>query len=505
MSTQSPYKNYVVPTNLGDAGLWGGYLNTTLGTIDTNLGGVLTLQSSASPAGVTLTSTEASNLAYVVQGVLGQDYPITFTSSLGGNGIYVINNETTGSFSVSVTQTSSLATALTIPQGGRSIVYGDGTTFQLADDNQTAKLYSYLGSPQGNVAGTAATANAGATNIVRDVTNQINYACKVTGSSSTALWIPAAGLPQVGGYLTVSTDANNPVPTTDFAGVASVFWTPLTSNWCWASDGTAVFPVQFSRMTLTLTNVNNAANQLQDVYYYWNDGTPVIGTGPTWAAGAGGSVTAGACARGTGVGGAAVARVQGVWTNTVAMTINNGGNAYVMGVGEGVLIGSVFIDSAAGQTTCHRSAGQNRKWGVWNPFNAAPVKLRVMDSTASWTYNLATVRQSNGAGGNRATYFSGLQTQPYMARFGQRISCTIGANTEGIGIGADSTVTVSGRRSTIGTNTGVILFDTHAEYTPAAGVLGISNINCLEAGDAAAAPTFYGTEANMLMTVEWNA
>lgn len=496
MASPTPYKNYTYPAHGGAVGTWDTFLNTNFDTIDQNFGGVLTLYSSNGD--VTLTSSQASNQAYVVTGALTANLTVTFTSSLGGNGTYVVDNQTTGAFSVSVTQTSTGATALTIPQGGTSVISGNGISFKSATSNQTAKLYSYLGSPQGNVAGTAATANGGATDVVRDVTNQIDYACKTTGSSSTALWVPSAGLPAVGGVLTVSTDANNPIPSGDVTGTTSVFWTPLDNNWEWLSDGTALFPAQFSRATLTLTNTNNAASQIQDVFRFWNSGTVVMGTGPTWAAGSGGSVTPGACARGTGAGGAALTRVAGAWVNAAAMTINNGGVSYSMGVGEGVYIGSVFIDASAGQTSCYRTGGQNRKWGVWSKFNRESVTLQVFDSTASWTYAAGLGwRASNGSTSNKATVFAGLAEEPATAVFRQIANTGAMRNGVGWNWSSGSPLGMQGF-SDSGNNVERV-----ASYVSTT-FLGVVDVTCVENADSGTA-TILGGQTNMQMTVTWFA
>jgi hypothetical protein len=91
--------------------------------------------------GVTLASSQIDNFAYVIGAAgstqISANYTLTFPSSLGaGNGLYVIDTTNTvyGSDSVFVTQTSSLATPLSIPSGGRTLVYGNGQTFQFADN-----------------------------------------------------------------------------------------------------------------------------------------------------------------------------------------------------------------------------------------------------------------------------------------------------------------------------------------------------------------------------------
>lgn len=493
MPSFSTNKNFTIPQNLGDAGLWGAELNTTIGLLDTLLGSVLTLQSSA--GNVTLTSSQASNLAYVLQGTLAAPYQVAFTSSLGGNGIYVIDNQTTGNFVTTVTQTSSLSVALTIPQGGRSIIYGNGTSFFVATDNQTAKLYTRLGTPQGNVAGSAGTSNGSATSEVWDGTNLVPYACTTTGTSSSAIWSAITALPIPQGYLSPSNTL--PVYNTDFSST-SLFYVPFQGNWTVLSNGTALYPYRFSTMTLSLTNTQ-AASQIYDVFMYFNAGTPVIGTGPTWAAG-GGSVTIGSCARGTGAGSTDISRLQGVWTNTVQVTLNNGLSTYTCPANQGIYLGSIYMDTTPGQVSGHRTYGQARKWGIFNAYNRVPLFLQAGDPTASWTYNTNTIRASNNNSNNSIVVFSGLAEECANTSFLQKLNESTGTATQPrIGIGLNGTVATAGTDATI--NGSGITTSLRAEYDIAP-FLGINAVFALEVG-AVTGGLFYGTQSNMLLKATW--
>jgi hypothetical protein len=75
-------------------------------------------------------------------------------------------------------------------------------------------------------------------------------------------------------------------------------------------------------------------------------------------------------------------------------------------------LGSIFMDGTNGQISCHNTYGQSRKWGVWNAYNRDPITLLMGDSTASWTYSTATIRQSNAAAGNALTTFWVWQKKP---------------------------------------------------------------------------------------------
>jgi hypothetical protein len=89
--------------------------------------------------------------------------------------------------------------------------------------------------------------------------------------------------------------------------------------------------------------------------------------------------------RGNGAGTTQISKSGGLYTNAVQITAYNGVTPYTINAGLATYLGTIFIDTVAGQVTCHRSAGQARRWGVWNAFNRKNIVLRVSDPTVSWT------------------------------------------------------------------------------------------------------------------------
>ena len=262
---------------------------------------------------------------------------------------------------------------------------------------------------------------------------------------------------------------------------------------------------KFSELKLALS-ASQAANNIYDVFLAWNGGTPVIGTGPSWTAGSGGSVTAGSCARGTGAGGTALTRFGGVNVNAVSMSLiyntGSGNNTITVAANQGVYLGSLFIDGTAGQVSCYRSYGQSRKWGIWNAFNQTELVLLVGDSTASWTYNSGTVRPSNNNTANSATVFAGLQEfqatvstlQKVLTQQDNTLATGIGWNVTNAGSGTNGAFSVGGSVGVQGSTSMV------SKYISLP-FLGINVATSVES--SAGASTFYGTQTNMLMTAAW--
>jgi hypothetical protein len=299
------------------------------------------------------------------------------------------------------------------------------------------------------------------------------------------------------GYLTLT--SLTPVITGDVSAGTSVYYTPSIGNLIPIYNGTSFVVTTFTELTLAL-NANHLANTIYDLYIINDSGTVRLVTGPAWN-----TSTAGSGAIGSGAGTAERERLNGLLVNKVSATMRYGATTLTVDARKGTLVGSIFMDGTNGQVTCHRSVGQNRKWGIWNLYGQKRISLLVRDSTGSWTYGTATIRQSNGAAGNKATVFQGLQDGPIRALFTQRVKAENSTSQE-TGIGQDSTTAYATVSKNSFVNLGAIGvdFDVTADFTMSSGVLGVSNVNCLEKGGGAGTNTFYGAGA-FLMTVEWMA
>jgi hypothetical protein len=387
-----------------------------------------------------------------------------------------------------------------------------------SDFSTVASFLSGAGSPNGNTAGSQGSPTVPAS-VYWDTTNNILYVCTTTGTTTTAVWTAvnastaAAVIPTPQGYLTLSSGV--PIIPSDVS-TGGVFYTPYVGNLVPIYTGSSFAPVVFTELLLTL-NSSHIANNIYDVFIFNNSGVPTIVSGPSWSAGTGGNITAGSCARGTGAGGAALSRVNGIWTNTVQITGRNGATTYTINANLATYVGSILIDTVAGILTCHRLYGQSRKWCVWNAYNRDNIIMKAGDSTSSWVYNSGTVRAANGNSANSISTFIGLPEEQVFISEVQGIqnvatalTTTSFGGTATIGAGINSTTAFSGTRgslsggyqgaSAIAVNTsGTIYAD--AVLQPG---IGVNTITALEASAATAVSvTYQGTEPNMLLTAAW--
>jgi hypothetical protein len=385
------------------------------------------------------------------------------------------------------------------------------------DSLLVAKTLTGSGTPNGSVAGTAGSSSI-LPDFYWDYTSSILYVCTTTGTSSTAVWTAinastaAAVIPPPQGRLTLT--SGTPVLSGDVAAATSVYYTPYLGNLVPIYNGSTFVPSVFSELTLTLSSSHVASN-IYDIFIFSNSGVVTICTGPSWSAGTSGSITAGSCARGTGAGGAVLARVSGVLTNGVQITGRNGATTYTISANQATYVGSMFMDGTNGQVTCHSTWGQSRKWGIWNSYNRVPITLMVGDSTGSWTNNSAAVRSSNGAAANTCTIFTGLAEESFDVSHAQYLlmapnPASATHQTIKCGVGFNSTTVFSGTQGVVGASTGASASAVQSSATAtgkylAIPQLGISAINALELGNSAASVTaqFNGGQGNQTMNTVW--
>jgi len=379
-----------------------------------------------------------------------------------------------------------------------------------SDYSTVAQFQVYAGNPNGNVAGTAGTQGGLPSSVIWDSTNEILYVCTTTGVAAAAVWTAVNGTaadtftPPPQGYLTPT--SGTPVITSDVTAGTAVYYTPYIGNTVPLYNGTTFTVTEFAELTLTLS-ASHAASTLYDVFAFDNSGTITLATGPAWT-----TSTAGAGARGTGASTTQIQRLNGIWVNSVQMTGRNGATTYTIAANFGTYLGTILIDATPGQITCTVTWGQSRVWGVWNAYNRQTLELQSGDATATWTYNNLTVRQSNGATGNKCTVLCGLAEEIIDAVFLQKVDVvgiTTGSNGGmQVGIGLNSTTVMSGVPGEVLTgNAGAT---TNASATvvsryKAVPFLGINVFNMLENSvvSTVGSRTWNGTSANMMMTTKW--
>lgn len=119
----TPYKGLSVQTAGSNPGVWGAGDPAALNEgmielVDRNLGGIVT--KSLAAGDVTLSATEAQNVIVRLTGILPTNRVLTSACQ----GFYFVENLTTGSFTVTVTNG---VTGTTVPQGQRTPVIADAT------------------------------------------------------------------------------------------------------------------------------------------------------------------------------------------------------------------------------------------------------------------------------------------------------------------------------------------------------------------------------------------
>lgn len=481
------------------SGTWGSLLNSNVITLlDQALGNTQSV--SLSSSNVTLTMSQRQALAFALTGTLTTNVSVSLpfnanSTTVAVGGVFIFDNETTGAFSVTVKTVASGSTGVEVPQGVRSTLYSDTTNVWFADDAQN-QVATYNGDPNGNVAGKAGSASTRASKIINRATN-VEYLCTTSGTASSAAWFP--NLPftfPCQGYLTASSSTDSPVLTSDSTGATTIYYTAFRGNQFFVYNGVSFVPVTITggQLSLALSGSAQASNGIYDVIGFSDSGTPRIGFSPAWS-----TNTAGSCSRGTGAGTPQMTRVNGVPVNAVSQTVNNGATTYTVAANRGTILGTVWIDSTAGQVTCHRTYGQSRKFGIWNVYNRLPIYLKAGDPTSSWTYATASYRASNNNSANSLTVLQGLAEEVIDIKQNQNGQSNVGSITYA-SIGVNSTSAQSGYTIFGQAASGFVLTFLSAYEAPPS--LGINTVYSIEKSNGTL-QTYYGTEISMLLSARW--
>lgn len=350
--------------------------------------------------------------------------------------------------------------------------------------------------------GTFAYAGTTSSTYTMAVGETVEISCDASGFNiANAIYFPILPPPQ--GYLTLT--SATPIIVSDVTAATAVYYTPFVGNLIPIWNGVRFMPTVFTEMTLSLSS-SHSASSIYDVFAFSDSGTLRLVTGPVWS-----TSTAGSGARGTGAGTTQLTRADGFWVNAVSMTGRNGSTTYSVGAGYGTYLGSICMDGTNGQVTCSRTYGQSRKWSTWNAYNKQEIYLKAGDATASWTYNSATVRQSNAATTN-VYVFCGLAEDIINLTFTQRALATSagsnGPSSCSIGIGWNSTTAVSGKAGYLrSTNVAASACDAGADMVASflqVPTIGLNAAYALEsAPNNSSSQTFYGTETYMLLAARW--
>ncbi len=312
---------------------------------------------------------------------------------------------------------------------------------------------------------------------------------------------------QPGGYLTPV--SGTPVITADATAISTVFYTPDQHNALPIFCVGAAEARSFEETALPLTGL--LANNIYDLLAYNDGGKARFCWSPAWQV-----ATAGAGARGTGLGTPELTRRDGLLVNANPILVSMAGQGRAIAAGAGTYLGSVSIGSVAGQVNCHRSYGQSRRWDIWNAYNQKPITVKVGDATSSWTYGTNVFRPSRNITANSFVSFCGLPASVKSA-FNQNADAGFGGGTTDarmvsrIGIGLNNTTSPSGFSGKAGFNLGsgsliapTVRMDLRAQINTSP-MLGTNMFTALESvlELANVSANFYGAESEMLLTGTW--
>ena len=245
----------VQPTVGGDLNIWGGVLNNgVIAALDATLGANLAVSITA--ADVTLTAAQFQNAIFVCSGVLTGNRslilplsPNSATVAVGGR--FVVVNNTTGAFTLTVKTVAVGSTGVTVPQGFTAALYSDGTNVGYGNNGLPAYAQSVNGNPNGQLAGTAGSVNTNAS-LAFDYTNNLLYSCTTTGNTAGAVWTVAVSYTAGANLLLTGSTFSNPAfpPTASFKNLSIKVATTTTitcaADYITVSDGTNFKTLAFS-------------------------------------------------------------------------------------------------------------------------------------------------------------------------------------------------------------------------------------------------------------------
>lgn len=393
--------------------------------------------------------------------------------------------------------------------------------FNQATQASTTKLWaSHTTSSGVNIKQFLAAATTGAKLVLQDKIDNTNYIkFDVTGApvDKTTYWEFAVAVTSSGGNLPnaailaavtaaagggtatsgppqgrLTLQTATPVMTTTQSAKTTLYY----SSYCGSSvplyDGTNMTMMTFAELSVGTTDATKSpaaigASKVND-WFVWSDGGTIrLGHGPDWT----NDTTRSA--------GTALVMVGGLLLNSVSIT--NGPAAQ-----RGTYVGTtrsnassqldfIFASSAVG--------GGAGFIGVWNCYNRVNVKMRMNDSTSSWTYLTASWRAANNSATARISFVSGLQEDHWFAAHkGTAQNSAAGYCYRGVGY--DSTTALSGMS---GTNQ-VISVSTYTEGSFATTSLGFHFVGAIELISGGSNGTFMGNNSNLLwswLDFDWRA
>lgn len=270
-----------------------------------------------------------------------------------------------------------------------------------------------------------------------------------------------------GGRLTLETGV--PVSAADQSAVSTLRYTPFIGDqiglYDAASQNWGLYT--FTELSYNLANPTTAVNSY-DVYLYDLSGVLTLQIVP-WAS---------ATARTAPI----PVRTNGVYLQTSALPRR--------------LVGSIYVEATdvVSDTLAMRH--------VWNMDNRRPRAMQRLETSASWAYSAATIRQANGSVLNELSFMRGFDEDAVTASVFGIASHSANAHLAWIGIGEDSTTVFSAKATQhyIDQLALGIRYSQSSRYAGFPGV-GRHRLTWLERGDGTATNTFHGVDgANFIQT-----
>lgn len=258
---------------------------------------------------------------------------------------------------------------------------------------------------------------------------------------------------EIGGRLTL--ESGVPVSTTDQANKTTLYYTPYHGNRIALYDGAEWLFRTFAELSLAVGAFT--ASKPYDIFCYDNAGTPAL-EALVWTDGT---------TRAT-----ALAYQDGILVKSGAATRR--------------YLGTIYIDS--GQK-CQDTLLLRY---VWNYYHRVHKRLKVVDTTDSWSYATNSLRSWNNSTANRVTFIVGLLEDPVVLRFNGSALKAAANNPVFLGIGEDSVTVSSADIATfIGGSTVNTASNLIAVYDRFPAAVGYHYLQLLEDGDTGGT-TFYG-------------
>lgn len=183
------------------------------------------------------------------------------------------------------------------------------------------------------------------------------------------------------------------VTVSDVTAAGTIYWTPSRHNVAPIFDGTTWTLSALGELTFVLDSTNHLSGKNHDVYLDYNSGTPRLLLSPAWTDDT---------TRADALGRDATYKFR-CNNATITCRISNNGGTISKAAGSLLYLGTIRC-AANGQ-----SEDSAAKRFVWNMYNRVPRFCRnAAETTDTWSYNTATIRQANANTANQLDFVRGL-------------------------------------------------------------------------------------------------